>query len=101
MKGDVVGVPTDLRKALTENATAREAWNDITPIARRDWIVAIITTKVKETRERRIKKAISMLTSGKRRICCFPGVKWILREQKKSGKVDKRLASIAFKLKYN
>ena len=100
LKGDVVAVPADLRKALNKNDKAREAWNDITPIARRDWIVAIVTTKVRETRERRINKAISMLTSGKRRICCFPGLNWILREQKKSGKVDKRLVSIASKLKY-
>jgi hypothetical protein len=101
LNGDVVKVPADLRKVLQAHPKAREAWNSITPIARRDWIVAIVTTKVKETRERRIKKAISMLTAGKRRICCFPGIKWIYREQKESGKVDKQIETIAKKLKLN
>jgi len=74
--------PADLRRALATNPKAKAAWEDITPIARRDWIVSIMTAKQKETRERRIKKACSMLSSGKRRLCCFPGVKWMMRDPK-------------------
>jgi uncharacterized protein YdeI (YjbR/CyaY-like superfamily) len=32
------GLPGDLRKALLANATALEAWNDITPLARNEFI---------------------------------------------------------------
>jgi hypothetical protein len=64
-------VPTDLRKALAADAKARALWSDITPNARRDWIHWIISAKQPETRARRIKNACSMLTAGKRRVCCF------------------------------
>jgi uncharacterized protein YdeI (YjbR/CyaY-like superfamily) len=65
-------VPTDLREALAAaTPKARKLWFDITPIARRDWIQWITSTKRAETRERRIKNACSMLAAGKRRPCCF------------------------------
>ena len=65
-------VPTDLRKALAAaDPKARALWSDITPNARRDWIHWIISAKQPETRARRIKNTCSMLTAGKRRVCCF------------------------------
>jgi hypothetical protein len=65
-------VPADLRKALATAAPkARAVWEDITPIARRDWIQWITSAKQAETRMRRIKNACSMLAAGKRRPCCF------------------------------
>ena len=65
-------VPPDLRKALaTAEPKARDVWEDITPIARRDWIQWITSAKQAETRVRRVKNACSMLASGKRRVCCF------------------------------
>jgi hypothetical protein len=64
-------VPADLRKALAAAPKARALWSDITPIARRDWILWITSAKQAETRERRIKNACSMLAAGKRRVCCF------------------------------
>src|ERR1700722_9812376 len=57
---------------------------DITPLARRDWIFSITSAKQPETRQRRIEKACDMLASGKRRLCCFPGVKWMMRDNEKS-----------------
>lgn len=65
-------VPSDLRKALATAALkARTVWEDITPIARRDWIHWIVSAKQAETRARRIVNACSMLAAGKRRPCCF------------------------------
>lgn len=65
-------VPTDLRKALAAAPPkARDAWSDITPRARRDWIHWITSGKKAETRTNRITKACDMLASGKRRPCCF------------------------------
>ena len=64
-------VPTDLRKALAADPKARALWSDITPNARRDWIHWITSPKQPKTRVRRIKNACSMLTAGKRRVCCF------------------------------
>ena len=64
-------VPADLRKALAAAPKARALWSDITPVARRDWILWITSAKQVETRARRIKNASSMLAAGKKRVCCF------------------------------
>jgi len=65
-------VPPDLRKALgSAPAGARQAWSDITPAARRDWIAWITSARQEATRARRIASACDMLASGKRRPCCF------------------------------
>lgn len=77
-------VPIDLRKALAAAPVAQAGWDDITPMARRDWIFSVTTAKQPETRQRRIEKACDMLTCGKRRLCCFPGVKWMMRDNEKS-----------------
>src|ERR1700719_2493728 len=77
-------VPIDLRKALAAAPLARAGWEDITPMARRDWIFSISTAKQPETRRRRIEKGCDMLACGKRGLCCFPGVKWIMKENEKS-----------------
>ena len=63
----------DLRKALTSSPTARTTWEDITPLARNEWICWVISGKKTETRNIRIKKAISKLKGGMRRPCCWSG----------------------------
>src|ERR1700680_2673310 len=78
-------VPMDLRKALAAAPLAQTLWADITPIARRDWILWISSAKQPETRRRRIEKACSMLASGKRRVCCFGGLKWLTKDHATSG----------------
>jgi hypothetical protein len=77
-------MPMDLRKALAGIPLAQKSWLDITPMARRDWIFSISSSKLPETRRRRILKARDMLASGKRRLCCFPGIKWMMKENAKT-----------------
>ena len=72
-KSSLHKMPADLQKALATNSKARAVWEDITPIARSDWICWIISGKLAETRKIRIEKALSMLSHGKRRVCCFAG----------------------------
>src|ERR1700680_1110212 len=79
-----IRVPMDLRKALAAAPLAQASWTDITPMARRDWIFSISSAKQPETRRRRIEKACDMLASGKRRLCCFPGIKWLMKKNAKS-----------------
>ena len=71
--GMVHKVPADLRKALISAATARAAWEDITPLARNEWICWIEDAKQAETRSRRIERTREALGEGKRRPCCWPG----------------------------
>lgn len=77
-------VPIDLRKALAASPDALDGWHGITPMARRDWIFSITSAKQPKTRARRIAKACDMLCCGKRRLCCFPGVKWMMKENASS-----------------
>lgn len=64
--------PADLRRALAAAPKGvREAWAEITPAARRDFVQWIVTAKRAETRTRRIENACDMLAKGKRRPCCF------------------------------
>jgi Bacteriocin-protection, YdeI or OmpD-Associated/Domain of unknown function (DUF1905) len=79
-----IRVPMDLRKALATAPLAKTGWEDITPMARRDWIFSISSAKQPETRMRRIEKACDMLASGKRRLCCFPGIKWLMKKNANS-----------------
>jgi hypothetical protein len=79
-----IRVPMDLREALAAAPLARAGWEDITPLARRDWIFSISSAKRPDTRRCRIEKACDMLACGKRRLCCFPGIKWLMKKNAKS-----------------
>ncbi len=64
-------VPSDIKKALQNEQKAKQIWDDITPLARWEWIRWIQSTKQEDTRKKRIGVAISKLNAGKRRPCCF------------------------------
>lgn len=61
----------DLTKVIAQNHKAKAQWNTLTPIAQRDFATWIDSAKQIATREGRIKKACSMLASGKKRPCCY------------------------------
>lgn len=71
--GVVHDLPADLQMALVANTKALETWEDITPLARNEWICWIESAKKAETRTRRIEWGCSNLEDGKRRPCCWPG----------------------------
>ena len=71
--GAVHEVPADLRKALSTDPQALAAWEDITPLARNEWICWVESARKAETRTRRIVWGCSSLKDGKRRPCCWPG----------------------------
>ena len=71
--GTVHALPTDLREALVLDNSVLDAWNDITPLARNEWICWVEDAKHDETRLKRIKQAQENLADGKRRPCCWPG----------------------------
>ena len=71
--GVVHELPADLRKALMTNATALDAWRDITALARNEFICWVEDAKQDATRERRIRRTQEELEEGQRRPCCWPG----------------------------
>jgi len=71
--GVVHELPSDLRKALAADESALERWEDLTPLARNEWICWTITTKKQETRDAHVERVITELLEGVRRPCCWVG----------------------------
>src|SRR5437879_5786753 len=95
-EGVVHKLPSDLRKALTGDKDALERWEDLTPLARNEWICWTINVKTDETRKKHVDRVVSELLEGMRRPCCWigcihrtdkpisPSVQWALSRQPKS-----------------
>ena len=71
--GTVHKLPTDLRKAILGDKKMLAMWEDITPLARNEWICWVTSAKKQETREKRIQVGKSKMHSGMRRPCCWAG----------------------------
>ncbi len=94
-EGTVHKVPSDLQKALSSDKSALEKWEDLTPLARNEWICWNITVKQEATRKNHLKRTVAELKQGKRRPCCWAGClhrtdrplsptkKWLLSKQSK------------------
>lgn len=88
-------VPADFKKALLTNKKALATWQDITPLARNEWLCWIQEAKQPKTQMRRKKRAPIELAEGKRRPCCWigcihrpdkaisPSVEWVLSKKSK------------------
>ena len=65
-------VPQDFATALAAAPQKiQDLWNDITPMARWEWVRWVNATKSPDTRRRRVEVSVSKMNSGKRRPCCF------------------------------
>ena len=71
--GTVHEVPSDLRDALTSDPKALAAWEDLTPLARNEWICWTISVKKPETRKQHVERVCTELKEGMRRPCCWMG----------------------------
>lgn len=66
-------IPQDMREALLSKKSITLVWNDLTPLARNEWICWTISVKKEETRKEHIARLCSDLLNGKRRPCCWAG----------------------------
>lgn len=80
--GVVHELPKDLENVLVREDSALERWEDLTPLARNEWICWVEDAKKPETRQRRIERLQNDLKNGKRRPCCWPGC----RHRERNGK---------------
>ena len=65
-------VPDDLADALDEAPAAiRELWDDITPMARWEWVRWVQATRNPDTRAKRVRVSLDKMDHGSRRPCCF------------------------------
>jgi hypothetical protein len=91
--GTVHKMPADLRKALFADPQVLAKWEDITLLARNEFICWVENAKQIETRDRRIRRTCEELLEGKRRPCCWlgcihrtdkplsPSAQWVLDKQ--------------------
>ncbi|MCL4338456.1 YdeI/OmpD-associated family protein [Patescibacteria group bacterium] len=94
--GVVHKVPVDLREALTSDLKALALWENLTPLARNEWICWATFPKKLETRKQHVERVITELKEGMRRPCCWigcihrkdksisPSVQYILNKRFKS-----------------
>ena len=66
-------VPADLRKAFVSDPVARGKWEDLTPLARNEWICWVMSVKLPEKRREHVERVCSELKEGMRRPCCWYG----------------------------
>ena len=71
--GTVHTLPADLRKVLVADKKALAVWEDITPLARNEWICWVTSPKLAETRADHVRRVPIELKQGKRRPCCWIG----------------------------
>lgn len=71
--GTIHKLPADLQKAISASPKVLKLWEDITPLARSEWICWVTSGKKEETRNIRIKKTLSKMNGGMRRPCCWAG----------------------------
>jgi NifB/MoaA-like Fe-S oxidoreductase len=71
--GVVHKLSPDLRKALTAEKAALAAWEDITPLARNEWICWVESVKTPQIRQQHVERTVADLGRGKRRPCCWMG----------------------------
>src|ERR1700733_10844069 len=91
--GVVHEMPADLERTLASDPQALTAWEDITPLARNEWICWIESAKKADTRSHRIEWGCSSLKDGKRRPCCWPGCAH--RSLRDGSRQPRRAASMA------
>lgn len=66
-------IPIDLQKAIKASPKVKSLWDDITPLAKNEFVCWVISAKKPETRTRRVRRTCEELLEGKRRPCCWAG----------------------------
>jgi hypothetical protein len=78
-----------MRKALAGDRAASAAWEDITPLARNEWICWVTFVKQDQTRKDHVRRTVGELKEGIRRPCC-----WLGCPHRKDKKVSPSVQSI-------
>jgi uncharacterized protein YdeI (YjbR/CyaY-like superfamily) len=71
--GVVHDLPPDMQKALASDPKSLAAWENITPLARNEWICWVTIVKKADKRKEHITRMLTELKENVRRPCCWPG----------------------------
>lgn len=73
LEGTVHLLPKDLKDKIVSDERLLENWQNLSPLARNEWICWIEDAKKYETRLRRINRLFDDILKGKKRPCCWAG----------------------------
>lgn len=73
LEGTIHTIPEDMRAVLTDSAELFDLWNNLTPLARNEWICYVTIVKKETTRIDHLARLCEDLQKGKKRPCCWPG----------------------------
>lgn len=65
--------PKDVKELLDSDCKLKELWNNLTPLARNEWVCWVTIVKRQETRENHLKRLKEEILEGEKRPCCWPG----------------------------
>ena len=65
--------PNELQVALDRDPDLRARWDDLTSLARNEWICWMTSPKKQDTRDAHFARLKDDIRAGKRRPCCWPG----------------------------
>src|SRR5215831_20447225 len=66
-------LPQDLRRSLSSDPEALTTWEQLTPLARNEWICWATSVQKPETRREHVERVCQELKEGMRRPCCWMG----------------------------
>jgi uncharacterized protein YdeI (YjbR/CyaY-like superfamily) len=73
LSGTVHEIPEDLKETFLANSDLLDNWNNLTPLARNEWICWVTIVKKTETRKAHVLRLSEDILKGKKRPCCWPG----------------------------
>lgn len=71
--GIVHKLPSDLKLLLISHKQLLLNWNNLTPIARNEWICWVTIVKKQDTRTNHLKRLKEEILEGVKRPCCWAG----------------------------
>lgn len=71
--GNIHKLPDDVKEMILKTPKVHQLWEDITPLARSEWICWMTSGAKAETRIKRIEVGKSKMLGGMRRPCCWQG----------------------------
>lgn len=66
-------LPKDIGKVIKDNPELKERWDNLTPLARNEWICWVTIVKKQETRDNHLNRLEKEILEGVKRPCCWPG----------------------------
>lgn len=66
-------LPKDIKELIDNNSTLKEKWDNLTPLARNEWICWVTIVKKQETRDNHLERLEEEILEGVKRPCCWPG----------------------------